>query len=67
MKRYKVGQKVKVFVDQGWLPGTVTSEWNRPASFRTDANPEAGGPVVNVPSAPYREKTFQATFDQVRQ
>ena len=48
------------------MEGTVVGEWNRPAGFRTNNNPEAGGPVVNVPGCIYREKTFNATHEQVR-
>ena len=48
-----------------WLEGTIVGQWNRPASFRTTRTPEAGGPVVEVPGCIYREKRFNATWEQV--
>ena len=48
-----------------WTIGEIVGAWNRPHSFRTDANPEAGGPIVNVAGGIYAAKTFRATNDQV--
>jgi hypothetical protein len=48
-----------------WLDGEIVGEWKRSTGFRTDRNPEPGGPVVNVPGCIYREKTFNATWEQV--
>ncbi len=66
----KKGDSVLVLAEApngtGWLKGTVVGEWNRPAGFRTDRNPEPGGPIVHVPGCIYREKTFNATREQVR-
>ena len=50
-----------------WLDGEVVGTWNRPVGFRTDGHPEKGGPVVKVNGTIYREKTFQATWDQVEE
>lgn len=66
----KKGDAVKVLVEgpngNEWMDGTVVGEWRRPFGFRNERNPEAGGYVVNVPGCLYREKTFNATVDQVR-
>lgn len=66
----KKGEAVEVLAEgpggTEWLEGTVVGEWNRPAGFRTNNSPEAGGLVVNVPGCIYREKTFNATHEQVR-
>ena len=66
----KNGEAVKVLAEgpngTEWLDGTIVGLWNRPTGFRTNNSPEAGGPVVNVPGCIYREKTFNATHEQVR-
>lgn len=65
----KKGDAVKVLAEGSngtdWLDGTIVNEWTRSGSFRTDRNPEPGGPVVNVPGCIYRKKTFNATWEQV--
>ena len=50
-----------------WLDGEVVGTWNRPVGFRTDSQPEKGGPVVRVKGTIYKNKTFQATWDQVEE
>ena len=50
-----------------WMVGEMVGEWNRPVGFRNDGHPEKGGPVVKVNGTIYREKTFQATWDQVEE
>ncbi len=44
-----------------WLVGKVVGEWQREGSFRTDAIPEKGGKVVNVPDCIYQNKNIMAT------
>lgn len=67
----KKGDAVKVLVEgpngqTDWIDGTVVGWWNRPSGFRNDRNPEPGGPVVDVPGCIYRDKTFNATHEQVK-
>ena len=50
-----------------WMVGEMVGEWNRPLGFRTDSQPEKGGPVVKVKGTIYKNKTFQATWDQVEE
>ena len=50
-----------------WMAGEMVGEWNRPLGFRTDSQPESGGPVVKVKGTIYRGGTFNATWDQVEE
>ena len=50
-----------------WLDGEVVGTWNRPVGFRTDSQPEKGGPVVKVKGTIYRGGTFNATWEQVKE
>ena len=50
-----------------WMVGEMVGEWNRPVGFRTDSQPEKGGPVVKVKGTIYKNETFQATWDQVEE
>ena len=50
-----------------WMAGEMVGTWNRPVGFRTDSQPEKGGPVVRVKGTIYKNKTFQATWDQVEE
>ena len=50
-----------------WMAGEMVGKWNRPVGFRTDSQPEKGGPVVKVKGTIYRGGTFNATWDQVEE
>ncbi len=67
-----MGKQCKVLTEAApdgntqWMDGEIVGEWNRSAGFRTNDNPEGGGPVVKVAGTIYRDDTFRATWEQVK-
>lgn len=69
-KKLKIGDTVSILadVDDGpmrWTTGTIVNFWKRAGSFRTNATPEAGGPVVYVPGSTGKNKNINATWEQI--